>query len=298
MSLLNQASDGISSILIVIFKLLSYEKRKLTRENIVNLCAPGGAFSQARVRQTLNTWRDLGMFEETETAVTFHSDVRRDERNIESLPTLARRLVLCGENNRDLWASEEALSADFTRAMCWLLAQDVWAVETSGWDDAELLLQKQTQDSKEWIQNDTRWNGLKTWARFLGFGWTSGKSTFVVDPTEAVRVALPRVFGKKKTMAATDFIPALAENLPVLDGGPYREEIELRLAEKTGPDAWRPPPKGQISTSLSRALSRMIGSGILSIETRADAEFEHIQMTGRNGTALSKPISHLTFHQL
>lgn len=297
MSMLNLPSDGLPSILVVIFKLLLSEKRKLDREKIVSLCAPGDSFSARQVRQTLNTWTDLGMFEGTETGVSIHPDVRKDERKLDALPSLARRLVLREENNRELWASQEALAADFTRATCWLLTQNVWTEKLSGWGEAELLLKKQTQNSEIWIQNDTRWNGLKTWTRFLGFGWTTGKSTLVVDPTESILATLPLIFGKRKTMAAPEFMSALAEELPVLDGGRYREEIEVRLTEKTGPETWRPPQKGQISTSLSRALSRAIASGVLSVETRADAEFAHIQMTGRVGTALSDPISHLTFHQ-
>ncbi len=290
MSLLNRPSDGIHSVLTVIFKLLLSEGRE--RGQLVELCAPQGSISDEKTRQTLNRWLELGLFQETaDGKVSLHSDVRKDERDIQKLPSVARRIVLAEHNNADFWASEGAKSADFTRSLCWLLAQDCWSIDFSGWDQTQALIQRQFPSNAVLIQNDTRWSGLRAWVPFLGFGWMAKYPTgaLIADPTDAIRDALPMVFGKKRTLGACDCIELLAEILPVLDGGIYRKALEERLRERSGPDSWQPPPEGQLSTSLSRALLRLRDEGILTGTLSADfTERPRVFLTGRQRVSIVK----------
>ena len=306
MSLLNRPSDGLHSVLVVVFKLLLKEK-EVARDRLIALCGPAGAVEGNQVRQTLNTWLEFGLFEEdSEKGVMLHADVRRDERDPEKLGRLTRRLVLRAENNPNLWAVEKAKAADFTRALCWLLAQDVYTTTFSGGEELLRKLRQQLprdligDDEQElrFVTNTSRWPGLKAWCVWFGFGWSGSfpNKVLVLDPTSAVRDTLPAIFPKaRSTMAAHALISALAQALPVLDGGTYRMEVENRLREQTGADAWVPPPNEQVSTSLSRAILRLQAENILRAEEKADWKETRVRLTGRN-QALIQSITHFSYH--
>lgn len=301
MSLLNRPSDGIYSVLIVIYKLL-LEEGAMPKERIVGLCTPPPPNDGTMVAVTLNTWLDFGLFDELPGGnISLSKTIPRADHTLANLPRLARRLVLLEENNPDLWGSEKAKAADFTRALCWLLAQDVYKVELLGWQPAQDLLMKQVPASlrpgidRGLIQNDTRWNGLKAWGVWLGFGWLGKhpKGVFIIDPTSAVQEALPRIFGRKHSMLASEVVAGLAEDLPVLDEGSYRKKVEAKLVEHTGPDAWQSQPDGQISTSLSRALLRLMKAGVLKDELKSDSK-DRISLTGREQRTVQQ-VSHFSF---
>lgn len=294
MSLLNRANDGNHSVLVTIVKLLLSEKKQLNRDNIVNMCAPGEVGDPAKVRQTINRWIELGLIQEKGDRVLLHEDVRKEERSIECLPDLARRLVLRRENNSDLWATEDAHASDFTRAISWLLAQDVWKISADRWDDIQSLTQQQIGNGSTIIQNDVRWQGLKAWAKYLGFAWNPAapRSAIVIEPTRAIRVAIPKVFGRRKSLEAAEFLKGLASEIPVIDGGFYRTEVEERLGERDGRGAWSPPPNKQISTSLSQSILRLTLDGTLVGDNKADSdEAIRVTLTGRNQSKL-KTFSH------
>lgn len=297
MSLLNRTSDGLHSVLAVIYKLLLAETQ-IERDRLVGLCAPHGSINEEKTRQTLNRWLELGLFQATQDdKVSLHPDVRKDERNLQKLPSVARRIAFKEENNTDLWASEGAKAADFTRSLCWLLAQDSWVIDFAGWDQAQALIQKQLSGDTVLVQNDTRWSGLKAWAPFLGFGWTAKYPTgaLVADPTDAIRDALPVAFDKKRIIEARDFLAIIAEILPVLDGGRYRQGVEEKLLERTGPHAWQAPPDGHISTSLSRSLLRLIEEGVVTGSLKADFDpLRRVRLTGRNRSTIGT-FSHFTW---
>ncbi len=312
MAILNRTSDGTHSVLVVIYKLLLQEGA-MERERIIQLCAPQGIADPKHVRQTLSTWIELGLLEEAQNdRIKLHSNIKKSETLEERLPHLARRIVMLPENNANFWAREKSRSADFSRGITWLLAQDVYTTELIGWSDAEkLLLNQVPHDLMELegtvvkdfglIQNDTRWPGLKAYAPWLGFAWTARPprgqyGVLMIDPTEAIREVLHDVFGRHKNLTATEFVALLAQRLPVLDGGEYRLQVEEKLRGRTGPDAWKAPPHGQLSTSLSRALLRLRTDGTLKAELRADARDRKL-LTGRNGGVIEQ-ISHVSLNTI
>jgi hypothetical protein len=308
MSLLNRPSSGMHGLLTVIFKLLLREKQ-MERTRLEALCGPESLVTTNQVSNTLNKWLALGLFAERPgKEIALHSDVRADEKNLGMLPGLARRLVMRPENNAELWANDNVRAADFTRGVTWLLAQDVYAAELAGWKGStqDLLTHQlprqpaSEEDEKDlqFVTNNERWAPLKAWGTWLGFGWNSVHKPggWCIDPTAAVREQLPTILGKQKVLEAPDLIAALAETLPVLDGGTYRLAVEGKLRERIGPQAWVAPPNGQLSTSLSRALLRLIDDGTLRTENRADAP-RRVNLTGR-GQTIIRTISHFTLSRL
>jgi hypothetical protein len=182
-----------------------------------------------------------------------------------SLRKIVRTIALTPDNNSRFWESEENKSADLSRGLSWILAQNVYGVDTSSHAKIQPLENDQIADlSKRIFQNDTRWNGLRTWMVYLGFGRPGAQ--VAIDPTEALRDVLTEIFAGQTTLLAGDFVSSAAEILPVLDGGRYRKQME----EILNPAAWQPPPEGRLSTSLSRAIQRLEREGLIAVEARSD----------------------------
>jgi hypothetical protein len=267
----------------------------MSREKLLNVCAPPtGVLSQERARQTLTRWVQLGLLVEDDAGtvsigLTMPAELRRRDADNEALARVVRKVVFAPENNERLWESDNNRSADFTRAACWILAQNVYEFEMVGHTSVQKREVAQSDDLAAFT-NDTRWPAFKSWAVFLGFGW-SGRypnDVFVIDPTSAIRDVLPEVFEGSRELAQAVFFTRLAEALPVVDGGNYRTRVE----EKIDRSAWATLAQDQVSTSLSRALNRLHECGELVLEQRADAEKR--SLLGR-GARTVRSVSHLVW---
>jgi hypothetical protein len=174
---------------------------------------------------------------------------------------------MLAENNERFWESEKSKSADLSRAVAWMLAQDVYTLDGNIKKLAVLEEAQIVDSTKRTIgQNDTRWNGLKAWMLYLGFARDGMQ--WVVDPTQALRDALPDIFGSNRELTGPAFVERAASVLPVLDGGAYRTQVEASLKER----AWPRPRDGLLSTSLSRAVQRLDREGAIMLANRSDTE--------------------------
>jgi hypothetical protein len=272
MSILNMPSDGLFNVLIVLVRA-SVSLGAKTRQDLLRACgAELSMVDPKQLNQTLNRWTELGLFEENGNNVAIAEPYRgqlgeRADIAETRLRKVVRTIALAPENNSRFWESEENKSADLSRGLSWILAQNIYSVDTSSHAKIQPLENEQISDlSKRIFQNDTRWNGLRTWMVYLGFGRMGAQVT--IDPTEAIRDVLPEIFGSEQTLFAGAFVSRSAEILPVLDGGFYRRKIEQIL----NPIAWGAPIEGRISTSLSRAIQRLEREGIIAAEQRSDRE--------------------------
>ena len=291
MSILNQSSDGLFNVLIVLVRALVRFGPK-SREDLIRAC--GGAVEAvdtSKLSTTLNRWIELGLFGEDEGVVVVaerhRSALGKSADDAEArLPNVARTIVLLPANNLRFWESEEAKSADLSRGVAWMLAQDVYTLDTSSDRLAELEIRQLVSGGGQKIaQNNTRWNGLKTWMLYLGFARDG--SRWVVDPTSAVRDALDDIFGSSRELSAPAFVARAAAVLPVLDGGAYRVQVEAALKE----NALSRPRAGSISSSLSRAIQRLDRGGFIELSNRSDTEGV-VTLTGSNARAW-RDISHV-----
>ncbi len=292
MSILNQASDGLFNVLIVLVRaIVRFGPRE--REDLILIC--GGAvegFETNQLTTTLNRWTELGLFGEDKGAIViaepYRSALGKNAADAEArLPKVVRNVALLPENNARFWESEEAKSADLSRGVAWMLAQDVYALDANS-DRLAELEGRQLIDSgtKNIVQNNTRWNGLKTWMLYLGFARESLQ--WVVDPTEALRDVLPDIFGSSRELTSLAFVERAASVLPVLDSGVYRTQTEAVLNERV----WPRPREGCLSSSLSRAIQRLDREGALTLSNRSDTE----GVVALTGTDLRtwREVSHLS----
>ena len=187
MSILNRENDGQFNLIAVLYRCLRASK-KLARDRLLDLCAPASAVGdRKRLTVSLNTATELGLFnrEGDDYSLAAGNDGPLHD-------TL--RLVLDRDNNPDLWATERSRAADFTRAVCWVLAQDVFAIQGENWDGINKREIDQFGDTPIFSNNSVLWDGFRSLARQLGFGWGWG-GAFQADPTVAVEAALPGIFG-------------------------------------------------------------------------------------------------------
>lgn len=295
MSILNRASDGLHTALIVLYKCVLIEGA-MPKDKLLALCAPSTVSDGDLARKTLNRWVQLGLFEERDGNITISTGLSREcrdkRRGLVELPNALRRIVLEDANNERLWVAEDNRSGDFTRAVSWMLCQNVYTTEFAGYEEAQDRDIAQFKDeSIRAFTTSVRWAGFKDWASFLGFGWIAHfpkNKSFVIDPTVAVCDSLPDVFSKSRELDHKTFFTRLADELPVVDGGRYRREIEGRI----DPEAWQAPKSDQVSTSLSRALYRLNAEGILTLESRADADKRTLLGQGQTP---SRAVSHLVW---
>jgi hypothetical protein len=272
MSVLNMPSDGMFNVLIVLtVALVRLGPKK--RDELLKACGSDlSVVDPKHLNQTLTRWTELGLFAVEDGLITLREPHRsllgKNGDVAESrLPRMARAIALSPDNNRRFWESDENRSADLSRGLSWILAQDVYQIDTGSHSKIAALEGDQVTDlAKRIFQNDTRWNGLRTWMLYLGFA--RGGAQITIDPTDAVRDVLPEIFGQEQSLPARIFAKRAATSLPVLDGGAYRLQIEEVLKETS----WVGPRDGHVSTSLSRAIQRLDREGLIAAEQKSDSE--------------------------
>lgn len=272
MSVLNQASDGLYTVLIVLVRaIVRFGSR--SREDLILAC--GGAVDAvdtSQLTQTLNRWTELGLFGQEDGSVTitepYRSGLGKTADDAETrLPRIVRTVAMLALNNERFWERERSRSADLSRAVAWMLAQDVYTLDGNVKKLAVLEEAQIVDPSKQTIgKNDTRWSGLKAWMLYLGFARDGMQ--WVVDPTEALRDALPGIFASSRELSGAAFVERTALVLPVLDGGAYRIQVEASLKES----AWPRLRAGLLSSSLSRAIQRLDREGVIRLANRSDTE--------------------------
>lgn len=282
MTVLNQDSDGQVNTLIALVRA-SVRFGPRTRGDLLAMCGSQlDAVDKKKLNGSFLRWSELGLFETIEDLTALREPYRfrlgTDVAKAEAmLPNIAREIALLPENNDRFWDKEGSKSADLCRGLSWMLAQNVYTLDMTSHAAVEALEVSQVNDpQKRMLQNNTRYNTLKSWMAFLGFGREG--AMFVVDPTVAVRSVIDDVFDGETSLPARLFLSRISQRLPVLDTGSYRMLVEESLKDS----AWESNANGVLSTSLSRAIERLVYSRELEYEQQDDTE-EGLQMIGLGG---------------
>jgi hypothetical protein len=291
MSVLNLQNDGLPNVFAVLYQALSDVRGGLGEESLVSrLEPPGLSKSQAKLTTTLRRWTELGVFAKKTDRYVVSEEYRSTAKHGATIPiahvrTIARKAAFAAINNQRFWEAEESKSADLTRSLAWLLAQDVYALD---WRTLpQLEMDQLTREDLCFAQNDTRLNGLKTWGRFLGFLWNDGREA-VVDPTVAIRDVIGGVLPETQELPVDKFIELLANELPVLDTGIYRRDVESHLDRKH----YVQLPERTLSKSLSRALYLLRREGTIEFLSKSDAGIG-IKLTGTEATRRADTVTHV-----
>jgi hypothetical protein len=267
MSVLNNASDGLHTVLIVLFQSLLDDEVGLAEDTLRQRLEPPGA--GGKYNDTLRRWLELGLFEKHGERISVATKCRvppghHTPGSLEHVVWAARTTVFAPENNERFWEATQSRAADLTRSLAWLLCQDVYSF---GWSTiAELEAVQVTDESKRFARNSNRVSMLRSWGAMLGFLWDDGDSV-AIDPTAALLDVLPATLGSAREMPVEDFLRAVAAELPVLDRGRYRAQVEEHL----DPAHYPRISAEAVSSALSRALSRLRRNQVVRFENRADS---------------------------
>lgn len=272
MTILNRTNDGLFNVLIILVRAI-IRFGPQTREQLLLAC--GGEFFTKKTNQlsqTLNRWTQLGLFALQDGKVVVSPDhlfrlgSAVDEAE-ERLPGVVRSIALSEENNKRFWDNDGAKCADLSRGIAWMLAQDVYLLDSSTKSLLSLEADQLKDSAKQKIfQNERDLPALAEWMHYLGFARDGMQ--WVVDPTDALREVLSEIFSSGSEMSGPEFVQRAAAILPVLDGGSYRLQVEDALKESI----WQRPRPGLLSTSLSRAIQRLDREGTITLTNRSDSQ--------------------------
>jgi hypothetical protein len=274
MSLLNSASDGYPNTLIALFRALwDLKSGTVGTEVLEKHCS---AFEgDERLHQSLLRWSQLGLFHISESRVVSFGQIVSEqidektdvEEATTKLPKILRKLVFLPENNTNFWGVEDGTASDLVRGLAWLLAQNMSHIDLGSFEKLQPFEIAQLPNEKIVVQNDVRWTTLRAWAKYLGFMNQVGSSS-IIDPYVAVFEELEDTFAAEAELDVVSFISRLANNLPVLDQGDYRLEVEGNL----DPAQWnKPPSSSHCSSSLSLALMRLHDARKINLVKRSDS---------------------------
>jgi len=224
------------------------------------------------------------MFEEREDGViTLAASVKDfDADDLRSLRSALLQLVLASKNNPSLTtdretdedaAADKSKATDFSIAASWAMAQDPYSFANT-FPQVERMLSEQRVQIKLFT-NSTRWNGFVEWSHFLGIA-IQARGKLVLNPYFAVASLLHRVFENSPELAHESFLARIAEFLPILDSGRYRQ-----IADATTENPWIRIKDNQVSPCLSTGLQTLVELNVLRLESRSDAS--QCTLLGRQG---------------
>lgn len=110
---------------------------------------------------------------------------------------------------------------------------------------------------------------VRDFGRFLGFLELMPDGNYVTDPTRAIQCFLPEIFGNTRTLHAKIFMANMAEVMPMMDGGQFRNSVHDVMQQEKD---WISPEGDNICTSTSVALQRLEISKRIILTTGSDDE--------------------------
>ncbi|MBI0552214.1 protein DpdG [Pectobacterium parmentieri] len=110
---------------------------------------------------------------------------------------------------------------------------------------------------------------VREFGRFLGFLELMPDGNYVTDPTRAIQCFLPEIFGDTRTLPAKIFMANMAEIMPMMDGGQFRNAVHVVMQQEKD---WIAPDVDNICTSTSVALQRLETSKQIILNTGSDDE--------------------------
>ncbi len=273
MAIINNAHPGSQIRLIcVIDRVLNRRGNKpVLQDDLESLLRPEALpqsdIGAERLRKNLDFWLEEGLWLKSESGISPHSPLA-NERN---LPGRVLRALIANEPKETLL--EGMRGQPFLLGITSLLAQNKYTFfgkstltkETVPGAVGLLLKDSVNEGERRQINLSNEATTFLEYAFFLGFVEPFMEG-YLVDPTRAIESVLDSVLDNHSSLPAVDFISRLAEVLPMLDGGSYRQQVEPLITA----DNWTPNEPLHLSASLSQALVRLELAMQLKFEIRAD----------------------------
>jgi len=296
MSMINNAHAGSKiNLLCLIYRVIHRNNAKLSVEQLKDLCAPENLFTrkdhEKRFRQNLEFWmgskhqlwkvnekQKLELIYKSKGPTPTPADIAHIT-NISLFKTLVKDFPHAEKNNEtesllcglSLFCALNNLVFPLDKYLSQVVINDIYARWLTGIDSP----------------NDSEKPTLLEYGEFLGFLIKHGDDKYTVDPTQVVLSFLPEIFKDHKLLPINHFLSLLCERIPVLDGGVYREEVELIMTK----EGWEQLGHRKISRSLSHAVHRLSMMKKIKITSSSDDE-ESMELTFFDKNII---ISHIEF---
>ena len=231
--------------------------------------------------EVLTELRNLGMLERADDGSLSVSSSLTDLSDEAFLEHLQAKLLNPVEASKH---SQEA----FPKALSWFLCQDPATPLSWGYNYRELVDEDCGPENGGFeLRNESGCEQFVYWARFLGFAWrlnVGGRNSVIPDPTKSIARTM-RNWGDSESsdwQPIGEILGKLSVDLPVLEGGSARTEIESKFAPV------KRRPEEHISRSTSFSLRRLERSGRIEMNRLADATAMNLDF----GSEL-RPVSHV-----
>lgn len=273
MSIINNAHAGSQIRILCLIDRVLIRRKKLTpidRPELIETCRPenlpNSEGAQKRFVENLDFWLEEGLWQKDGDNIS-SQETGGTEWNF---PHRILSLIIKQHTSKDILQGNRI--EPFLRTITTLLCQDQFTFQGQHRNNTSLetpaniaaAINSRLPDNLS-INASNEANTLRDWGLFLGLLEPFGKGC-ITDPTRAISPFLSELFAKNKELSIRDFISTLAERLPMLDGGIYRQVIEP-LLEVNG---WQPPLNNRVSASLSHALLRLEADHQLTLDQPSD----------------------------
>lgn len=287
MAIINNAHPGSQiNLLCLIYRVLHRSPNKYNLEELYNTCRPEELLwkndHKKRFRENFNFWKKESwrLWAEDENQKLYLTEQNGGSASTRDVANLVRDKFF-EEIDENFLEPENKEVAQLYRSLAFILSLHLFA-PFGGESLTVKKLDAKLQDLFiDYQLNDSEKAYFLEYCHFLGFleikSATHQETQYVVDPTEAVKSVLEKIFVDRTHMAIRDFIRALSGLLPVLDGGYYKSNVENYLESKNSMTF----NSNQISAALSHALQRIYHMGIIKFEVLSD---------DRNAMSLTLPI--------
>jgi len=293
MAIINNAHAGSEvSLLCLIYRVIFRNNQKLSVEDLGALCRPENLPINENQKKKFHENLRFWMADE-------HQLWCKDDNSRLALTKVAAsdspaaisvvtNEALFESRVSDIFGSKENQTEELFVGLGCLLASDKFSLDASRRIDSNELDKFFAENMPKFIPNTNEKPVLRAYGRFLGYLEVDAHGEYV-DPTRAVMGVLDELFESIDEMPIADFLRRLAERLPLMDGGAYREQVEDRM---TGPFSAE-PSSGKISKSLSIAIERLKFMGTVSYSGNSDdPDVKSLQTSTGN-----KVISFVRYHR-
>jgi len=182
--------------------------------------------------------------------------------------------------------ADECKQKELPQYLALLLSMSPYvSIEWSG-DEFSKIKTKLVREEVQLLENsrnDALLQNVVYWSKYLGFLSFITEKKCIPDPTNVLAKKLPSIIGAKK-LAIDEFQSRLGAQIPVLEGGKVRNEIESKLNTEFQ------RAEAHFSKSTSFALKRLESRGVIKFEKVADADNWILDLG-----SIQESVSHIEF---
>ncbi len=271
MAIINNAHPGSQvNLLCMIYRVIYRNGGKLSLDEIQNLCAPKNLPSKEdhvkRFPENLRFWMKEShqLWREDDQSKLILTEVATSESP--EAVAVATNQALFKPRIDVIFGKDQHDTEGLFRSLACLLASDKFIVEAGQRMNKQSLQEFYAEQLRDFVPNDSEKIIVLRYGHFLGFLEADSGGEYFVDPTAAIRGALGNVFDTAPELSVDEYLDRLALQLPLLDRGVYRQQVEAKMAGPlSGDTATR-----RLSRSLSLAMERLRYSRVLAYEGKSD----------------------------